>query len=703
MARAARYVLRLLELAVLALLALAVPVSASGLMYLLRNVGVPGPRLSDVLPLDELPGHASAPALLVIGVWIAAAVVLALAVRAARVERTVAALLLALAVGSFLFAATGVSIFVVRQIPAGVAFKAAARVEVIYIAAALVGMAAAVIGSRGSAGRRWPAVLAGFVAASGILDVASAVTPAIASRLQMVENATPNFVPRLASALVVPAGLVLVVLARGLWRRRRRAWQLTLALVVVAAVLHLLKGLDYEEASANLVIALALIARRHDFAGRGDPDVRLHLARRAIVWSCGIFAYGIFALWLNRIVVDQPFTLTFALRETAESLVGAELVGRRHVSGEFGHWFPLSVMLLGVTATFALLWGWLAPWRYRLDQEQRERAGVLVETFGVDTLAPFALRADKSYFFSEDEQAFLAYKVVAGVAVVSGDPIGPEPSVRALLSRFLRFARERDWRIAILGAGDRLLGLYQGLGLHVLYHGDEAVVHSAEFSLDGRAIRKVRQSVTRLQRDGYTADVLFAETLDDELRADLEDIFDVWRGDEPTKGFTMELDTLFRLDGRDALFVIGRDRDGVAHGFLHFVVVRPLSALSLSSMPRRGDTPNGFNEWLLVAAIQWARTHGFERVSMNFAPFAAVFDPESHRDFRARVTRRALASLKGRGFQLENLLAFNRKFFPRWQRRYVVYERAADLPRVGLAGLAAEGYLPLTGSRGKRA
>jgi lysyl-tRNA synthetase, class II len=61
-----------------------------------------------------------------------------------------------------------------------------------------------------------------------------------------------------------------------------------------------------------------------------------------------------------------------------------------------------------------------------------------------------------------------------------------------------------------------------------------------------------------------------------------------------------------------------------------------------------------------------------------------------------RLERHALLRLKGR-FQLDNLLLFNRKFFPRWERRFVVYERRRDLPRVGIAALAAEAYLPLSG------
>jgi len=158
----------------------------------------------------------------------------------------------------------------------------------------------------------------------------------------------------------------------------------------------------------------------------------------------------------------------------------------------------------------------------------------------------------------------------------------------------------------------------------------------------------------------------------------------------------MELDTLFRLDGAEAVFVIGRGPDEEIKGFLHFAVVAG-GALSLSSMPRLLDTPNGFNEWLVVEAITWAEEHGIDRVSLNFAPFAAVFSDDSS-DPGRRLLRGALQTLKFH-FQLDNLLAFNRKFLPRWEQRFVVYEQLGDLPRVGLAGLAAEGYLPLPGAR----
>jgi lysyl-tRNA synthetase class 2 len=694
--------LRLAGLASLPFAGLAVLLAASGWLYLIQPPGMlPGPSIAEALPLDELSRRSAVPLVVFGAVWAAAGLALGLLARLARMERLTAALVLALGVGLFTFAATGVSILVVRQIPALAAFHAAARLPAVYIPAVLAGLGGALLGwSRQRDRLTVPRLLAALVAFAGIVDVVAAVFPDNGPGL--IEQLAPHAVRGISEALLAPLGLGLLVIARGLARRKRRAWQLAVAMLGGSAALQLVHSVNYG-AGAIALIALVLVAQRHDFRLRGDRTNNRRIALRALFFAVAIYGYGATALWVNRLMADQPVSAGFVLRETSAALGGLTLRGSSHLSGGFGHWFPLSVLVLGVAAVATLLITWLGPWRYRLSQQrrERERAQALVASFGVDTLAPFALRGDKSYFFGVDERAFIAYKVVAGVAVVSGDPVGPPEAVPELLARFLAFARARDWRVAVLGAGERNLDLYRAAGLRALYHGDEAVVHTCEFSLEGRAIRKVRQSVARLEREGYRAEVLFARDVDAGLRAELERIFVEWRGDGPTKGFTMELDTLFRLDAEDALFVLGRDASGSPQGFLHFVVARPARALSLSSMPRRAGTPNGFNEWLAVTAIAWAKSHDIERVSMNFAPFAAVLAAELDEDLprATRLQRVALSSLKGHGFQLENLLVFNRKFFPHWERRYVIYERRLDLPRVGLAGLAAEGYLPRTGTR----
>jgi lysyl-tRNA synthetase class 2 len=674
---------------------LIVAVATSGWFYLL-NPALPGPHIRLALPLDELSHHASASLAWFALVWAAGAAALGVYARWARIERLSAALLFAVGIGTFAYLETGVSVAVVRQVSARDAFDVAARLSAVYLPAAIVALGAAVLGV-GRRGQRAPVVVGAIIGVGALLNLVHAVIPG--ENKGLIRNVTPDAIGPFAHAVGVVASVALLVAARGLVRRRHRAWQVAVTVATLSATLHVLHGINHGTL-ASVVILTLLLARRHDFDGPGDVSTSGMVLQRLALALTLITAYAFAVLWINRIDADQPLTFRFVLRETGSGLLGLHAGGSPHLNGHFGDWFPLSLMLFAVATTVWIVAGWLAPWRHRVRQEQHERelASALVRTWGVDTLAPFVLRSDKSYFFGPDESAFLAYRVVGGVAIVSGDPIGPSETFDSLLRLFVAYAHERDWRVAILGASERWLPLYARHGLHSLYHGDEAVVDVATFSLDGRAIRKVRQSVHRLERAGYTARALRPSELDDTLREQLESVSGAWRGAEPERGFVMALDRLFRLGDRDALFVVGFDPDGNVAGFLHFAMCSAGRALSLSSMPRLRDSPNGFNEWLICETIAWAREHELERVSLNFAPFAALLAPEAELSSLQGVQRRAILTLKGH-FQLDNLLLFNRKFAPRWERRFVVYEKRRDLPRVGVAALAAEAYLPFQGKR----
>ena len=664
-------------------------VAATGWLYTLHGrVRMPGPGVRDALALDELPHRSGVPLGVYLLVWCAAALLLAVLARWARADALVAGLVLGAAVGGWLYAVNGVSILAVRQISAHAAFHVAASEQAVILPAVLTGVAVATIGrSRTSARPRSRTVLAWLVGGVAALAIVDGMLPE--HRRSLVAAFDPAHVHGASKALVVPIAAALLVTARALARGSRRAWQFALVLLALLLVLHVGRRFD-EGAVVTAAAVVALLARRRDFRAPGDPATRPRVLAHALVAAVAVLLYGIVTLWLNRLMADQEYSLGFALRATGDALIGRS----HHLSEPFGDWFPLTACLLAWGATALVLVEWFAPWRYRVlrDDHERSLAHRLVATWGSDTLAPFALRADKSYFFSADGAAFLAYRVVGGVALVAGDPIGPAGMRRGLVRQFLEFAHERGWRVAVLGAGEHCVGDYRALGLRPLYHGDEAVVRTAGFSLDGRAIRKVRQSTHRLENAGYSARILRPSELDAGLRGELEAIGEQWRGDQPERGFVMALDALFGLGDEDSLFVVGFDEHARPAGFLHFAVSRPGCALSLSSMPRRRGLPNGFTEWLIVETLVWAKANRFARVSLNFAPFAQLFE-RSDLTLGQRLFRAVLRRLKG-WFQLDNLLLFNRKFFPEWQPRFVVVERVRDLPRVSVAALAAESYLP---------
>ena len=168
----------------------------------------------------------------------------------------------------------------------------------------------------------------------------------------------------------------------------------------------------------------------------------------------------------------------------------------------------------------------------------------LVREHGGDTLAFFNLRADKHYLFSEDRRAFVGYAIENGVLLLSGDPVGPEEALPGLLHHVREFADSRGLKLGALGASQGLCPLYEELGLRTIYLGDEAVVDLGGFSLEGRPIRKVRQSVTRLRKAGYVAELRELRALDQDTLEQVEEVVELGRQGAPERGFSMAMDSL---------------------------------------------------------------------------------------------------------------------------------------------------------------
>jgi lysyl-tRNA synthetase, class II len=535
--------------------------------------------------------------------------------------------------------------------------------------------------------RRVPLLAALAAAFVGAINLASALTPNIRWRGHLLLEFEPVEAMRLFHALALPAGAALLLVAPYLAKRRRRAWQAAIVLMLALGLFDLLKGLDFEETIITWTAAAILILGRKAFTVRHDPiTLRSAIWRVPLLGAVGLAGTAL-ATWAAQ---GHPSLRTVAL-ETGDLLRWQQ--GPIHYHHHFG-WIPLGVHLLELGTLLAIayvIFRPLAAPRSLPSPAAREVASNLVRAHGEDTLAFFNLRADKQYLFSEDGRAFVGYTIENGVLLLSGDPVGPQDAFPGLLAQVRAFAEARGLKLGALGASERICPLYEELGLRTIYLGDEAIVDVGRFSLEGRPIRKVRQSVTRLSKAGFRAELADLRSLDPKTLAEVEDVVERGRQGAPERGFSMAMDSLQGEHGHDTLVVVARDGEGAARGVLHFVPCYGRPAVSLSFMRRDPATPNGLTEFLVVRAIELLRERGVEELSLNFAAFAKwMHSPEKRLD-------RALGKLIALGnpfFQIESLYRFNAKFFPRWEPRFLVYEGAFGLPRASIAAMWAEGQLP---------
>ena len=166
--------------------------------------------------------------------------------------------------------------------------------------------------------RRTRRIAATVIALAGVLNLASAVTVPLASRLDSLERFAPIEVPEVAAVLVALAGVGLLFVARGVRRGQRRAWTVALCLLLLSAAGHVIKGLDVEEATLTLFAAGFLATHASDFAAPAHPSS----TRRVVVAAFAGVAVAITAGMVGVEIRSPRPPLDDAFRDVSFRLVG---------------------------------------------------------------------------------------------------------------------------------------------------------------------------------------------------------------------------------------------------------------------------------------------------------------------------------------------------------------------------------------------
>ena len=530
---------------------------------------------------------------------------------------------------------------------------------------------------------RVPAGLATAVA--GLLALSSSLSPSVPWRSRLLETLEPGGAQAAAHAAGVAGAVALLALSRGVLNGRRHAGHVAVVVLGVLAAVHLAKGLDYEEAALAVGLALLLRSGVRAAARGAEPSRAATAALIALLPLLGGYAVAVTML----LVSGHGLGVGAAIGRVAESLAGA---GPPRALDEGARDALHVLAALALAGTVALMRLLLAP---HVPQDghaadEHARAAAIVAAHGRDSIAPFTLRADKAFFFAHG--GVLAYRTLRETAVVSGDPVAPPGAAPAILADFLAFARRRGWDVVVMAAREEHVAAYRALGLHTLRIGSEAVVDPRGFTLAGRARRTVRKAVHRVERRGWTVEVVPARALTRALAAEINAVERAWRARRPRLyGYAMAMDRLWgaQEDAED-LYVLARSPWGEVRAVQRYVSYR--GGLSLDAMRRLDDEPNGISDALVAAALERARELGCSEVSLNFSSFAQLMTADTVARRSHRVARWLLRRLQGR-FQLDRLVRFADKFGPEWRPRYVVYTRTARLPLAGLRVMQAEAYV----------
>ena len=516
---------------------------------------------------------------------------------------------------------------------------------------------------------------------------------------------------------LMPALLVLV-LAAGLRRGRRFAWWATMVVHVLLLALGTFYAIDYYNWAIEndaldegfswvawltplvllpVLIIILLVLTRRSFTVQAPVGIyrKLGLSVLGVVlalWALYVIVGSLISeefsptATVGELIVDFPIRLLpngylYIIEPSFEPTAG---VGRF-----MADWIPV---LVWAVILFGLLRSFIAA-RVESNAEDRATARTLLEKNGTTALAYLTTWEGNSYWFSADGRSFVAYRVEGGVAITTGDPVGPPENLAETVEEFIAFCNSENWTPCLYSTTEAVRDITDSYGWPSLQVAEETVLPLGKLAFTGKKFQDIRTSISRAGKGGITAEWLYYGEAPLAIRDQIQAISEEWVSDKalPEMGFT--LGGLDELDDPAVRCLIAIDADRTIHGITSWMpCYRDGVAVgwTLDFMRRRGEGFKGVMEFLIGTAALDLQKEGAEFVSLSGAPLAQANPGEE------QVGVQKLLEVVGKTMEpvygFRSLLRFKAKFQPVYQPMFMCYPEAAVLPRIGLG--ISHAYLP---------
>ena len=542
-----------------------------------------------------------------------------------------------------------------------------------------------------------PTIIGRLTYIVGLFDIFANIIRPFKLPAKRIDGYLPIFINSTAFATAVFTGLALLILARGLTRKKRRARNLAIIILAInlASDLFRFHYHPLQQLGAFLLLTLLILFRK-EFYAISDPTTKFAPIRAFIYSILVMLLFGLVVIYFRHgdQIVGKP-SFANVLLTVVEGMVG--ITGPvRFASDRITDTVGVALAAFGIFTLIFPLWLFVRPIKPepKMSEDELELVKSLVmRDEDQDSLGYFATRRDKSVIWSDNKKAGIAYRIQNGVMLASGDPFGEYSLWGETIEKFLAYSSLHAWTPAVMGASDRGGEVWvEKANMLAVDIGDEAIINVSDFTLEGRPMGNVRNMVNRVKKAGYSTYSSRFGDLTPQVQEQLRGLTKKWRYGVAERGFSMSMDHFGEKIDNDA-FITVAEINGEAKGILYFVPWGK-TKISLDRMQRERGADSGLNELMIAQTVAYASEHGITHISLNFAAFRSLFE-RADKISAGPITRttRNLIRFASNWFQIESLYRFNAKFQPEWQTRYVIYPKASDLVRVGYSALRAEKFI----------
>ncbi|MGW8315713.1 MAG: phosphatidylglycerol lysyltransferase domain-containing protein [Bacteroidales bacterium] len=511
----------------------------------------------------------------------------------------------------------------------------------------------------------------------GLINILSGITPALPERLESLSRLIPLGAIQASNWLVILSGIILLATSIYLFRGLRNAWIMAVVLTALSLAAHLTKGIDWEEASVALVTLASLIYQRHQYFVKPD----LKLARQSffpgIVAVFSVVLFGTLAFWfIHPRHFNEDFALWDSIREsfttfflfndalTPVTPFGSQLINGMHILG-------------GLTMIYCvyLLFRPLIVRNAHAALEDRDLAVALTGKYGKSSLDYFKTYGDKEYWFSEDQEGFVAFRTSRNFAIVLENPVCKDTvAMEANIMAFDAFCTKNGLRAAYYRIPETTRASYEKLGKKLVPVGEVAVVNLESWSLEGSSKRGIRNEVNKLTKTGFSFKVTLPPQKDGFLQQ-LKAVSEDWLKSLQRTELVFSQGMFSEKELKDQTILSVENPEAKVAGFVNLIPDHVPGEANFDLMRKTRDAPNGTMDFLFANMFGYLKSEGFKACNMGMVPMSGIDDPDNMKE---RILKLAYDHIRHFG-HYKSLRAYKEKFEPSWQMMYLAYEAPYDL------------------------
>jgi lysylphosphatidylglycerol synthetase-like protein (DUF2156 family) len=456
-----------------------------------------------------------------------------------------------------------------------------------------------------------------------------------------------------------------------------------------------------------LAVSALLVVRRRHFDIRAPREALIRFAVVSLVCLAALSTLYLVVGWFTLGSYVPDATVPQLVADVVRRFIPVNFLGTTghvmvpgdEVTRIVFHWVgPVFwlIVVVGILRVFAA-----TDQTVRVGDPQRFRA--LLKRGGGGTMGWMGTWPGNVYWFSNDSEAAVAYRVINDIAITMSDPVCSEERATQTIREFSAFCDANSWTPVFYSVHPRFLPAFESLGWQYMSVGEETLMHPVTLDMAGKPWQKVRQALNRGIKEGLTTQWVSYDELTLPQLNQINAISEAWVAEKelPEMGFT--LGAMEEIKDPDVKLMLAVNtageiqavtswlpsyRDGVPVGY------------TIDFMRRADGSMNGTMEFLIASAALAMQKDGIEVLSLSGAPLASK--PLAAGELPpAPTVLTELLEFLGKtlepAYGFSTLFRFKAKFNPTYETIYMAYPDPLELPAIGAA--VGKAYLPTVSAK----